>query len=295
MISVRIRECKTNGREWTHNARTDDHDIAIGRTIKKHWGTRAFFWQDSGLQKGYGQITKTTTNGINRSVTGRIRITTEEIAERRTSYLSKPRGPKQTLAERPERCSDCGGPVRECASKKEKTRNGKSNPNFGRKYVTCNRRGCGFFAWIEPSKGRPPSHGAHACPKCGQATYMSASKRSHITRNGKRIKNPNFGRQYRSCSAGACEYFEWMPKGKPATADPLDEPAVTTEAKFERDEPKEATFVRVVSDKREREKKAWPKCSDCGGELLSDQTCPKCANEPAGSSLDAARAMFARP
>lgn len=78
MITVTIRECKTNGRTWTHRARTDDPDIAVDRAIQKHW-PGCFLWADSGLGKSYGQIMMPLSCGSNTSMTGRIRV---DVAER---------------------------------------------------------------------------------------------------------------------------------------------------------------------------------------------------------------------
>jgi hypothetical protein len=55
MIKVIIRECKTDGNVWESIHRTDNQDLAIQRAVKKRWGAKATYREDSGL-KGYGQI-----------------------------------------------------------------------------------------------------------------------------------------------------------------------------------------------------------------------------------------------
>lgn len=77
MKTVSISECKTNGRSWTHTARTNDEKVAIERAVKKHFGRNAWFWRDNGLVNlgMYGQIA-VPVKGDNGStcVTGRVNI-----------------------------------------------------------------------------------------------------------------------------------------------------------------------------------------------------------------------------
>jgi len=75
MKNMVIKECKTNGREWTVSANT------VQSAVKKIWGRRAFFHPDNGLNhptftRQYGQVFEALKSG-NSSCTGRISIDRE--------------------------------------------------------------------------------------------------------------------------------------------------------------------------------------------------------------------------
>ncbi len=77
MKTVTISECKAGGKSWTHTARTDDDQTAIARTIKRHFGRKAWFWRDNGLknQGMYGQIAEPIPgHNASNCVTGRVSI-----------------------------------------------------------------------------------------------------------------------------------------------------------------------------------------------------------------------------
>jgi hypothetical protein len=65
-----IRECKSDGRKWTGQS--------ADSIIRRVWGKRAFFQQDSGLPQGFGQIFESLPNTGNgwsaTSLTGRVQI-----------------------------------------------------------------------------------------------------------------------------------------------------------------------------------------------------------------------------
>jgi len=85
MIRITIHECKTNGRCWTSQHRTDDARQAMTLAIAKFWGKRASFWRDNGISQGagdpsrgteYGQIGEPIKGnpGCNNMITGRISV-----------------------------------------------------------------------------------------------------------------------------------------------------------------------------------------------------------------------------
>jgi hypothetical protein len=78
-MTVTIRECKSNGFEHTHTARTTDPVVAQRRAIEHHFGRGAYLVQDSGLGQGYGQIVRSVTrSGETWSatcLTDRVRVT----------------------------------------------------------------------------------------------------------------------------------------------------------------------------------------------------------------------------
>lgn len=76
---VTIVECKSQGREWISNHKTNDKHEAIRRAIKKHFGTRAGFFRDNGINSGiYGQIGHSVGNNCSTMDTGRVRIDIKE-------------------------------------------------------------------------------------------------------------------------------------------------------------------------------------------------------------------------
>lgn len=84
MITITIRECKTNGRTWTSAHRTTDVDLAVRRAISKHWSAKHGFYGDHGLNQGldrnttrYGQIGHPVSTGGSTMDTGRVRIDIE--------------------------------------------------------------------------------------------------------------------------------------------------------------------------------------------------------------------------
>ena len=78
MTTVTITECGGNHRTWTSRHRTTDERTARRRAIRKVWGQRAGFWQDSGLPYGYGQIIEPGGQNSSRCLTGRVWISIEE-------------------------------------------------------------------------------------------------------------------------------------------------------------------------------------------------------------------------
>jgi ribosomal protein L32 len=101
-------------------------------------------------------------------------------------------------------CPKCGSHIQ-----RRRSKNAKGH-NFGREYQCCSRKGrCDYFEWTEPPP--PAKPGESACPKCGAALEMGKSKRRVIQKGRKKIKNPNFGRPYMSCTNRDCDYFEWEP------------------------------------------------------------------------------------
>lgn len=82
MLTVTIHPCSTDpdARDLTHSARTDDPNVAVARAVRRHYGPRAWFWQDNGLSFGrYGQIAEPAGLNQHRTLTGRVRI---DVADR---------------------------------------------------------------------------------------------------------------------------------------------------------------------------------------------------------------------
>jgi ribosomal protein S27AE len=169
---------------------------------------------------------------------------------------------------------------------------------------------------------------AETCPTCGEPVKLAKSRKRWISkgRRGRgryRKSNPNFKRPYKACMADACSFFEWTgpvvedetktpatitksdPMSKPESiegktivrVDPLDEPAITTEAKFEQsvEEFKANTSAKPVTSTDERVKvvdeilSGTPKLED-----PEDFEAAEFAESAGSSSVDDARAMFSR-
>lgn len=109
------------------------------------------------------------------------------------------------------KCPKCGAPTRRRRSKNSKGR------NFGREYECCSRRSCDHFMWTDPVPRAKP--GEPECPTCHAAVECRTSKREYTRRGRKRVRNPNFGREYLKCTNRDCDYFEWAPKPMPGPAD----------------------------------------------------------------------------
>ena len=63
-MKVLIRECKNEPREWIYRPRTSDPQEAIDRTVKRFWGSKAFFRRDYSLRGGvFGQVFRIGLNG----------------------------------------------------------------------------------------------------------------------------------------------------------------------------------------------------------------------------------------
>lgn len=79
MKTVTIRECKIDGRTWTHHARTNDRWDAIDRAIARHFGKAASFHRDLGITHGlYGQVARYVPKAnASTTLTGRVRIEVE--------------------------------------------------------------------------------------------------------------------------------------------------------------------------------------------------------------------------
>lgn len=61
-MKVLIRECKNEPREWIYRPRTSDPQEAIDRTVKRFWGSKAFFRRDYSLRGGvFGQVFRDVT------------------------------------------------------------------------------------------------------------------------------------------------------------------------------------------------------------------------------------------
>jgi hypothetical protein len=68
-MKIRVTECKRDGRKWTGRK--------LSAIIRRIGGRNAFFWQDSGLGRDYGQIMVPVAQrlgGGNSAVTGRVSI-----------------------------------------------------------------------------------------------------------------------------------------------------------------------------------------------------------------------------
>jgi hypothetical protein len=83
-ITITITECRTNGRVWESAHKTDDPDRAVSLAIARHWGRRAGFYPDRGLNRNvdldhtrYGQIGHLFDIGQATMDTGRVRIDIE--------------------------------------------------------------------------------------------------------------------------------------------------------------------------------------------------------------------------
>lgn len=74
MMTIKIRECKTDGRVWTSRHRTEDKGTALDRALRKHFGAAAGWWPDSGLGPDYGQVVVPAGVSSYNCITGRCRV-----------------------------------------------------------------------------------------------------------------------------------------------------------------------------------------------------------------------------
>ncbi|WP_394831665.1 hypothetical protein LVJ94_34650 [Pendulispora rubella] len=76
-MKIVIQELKEGGRSWTRESNESDRNLAINHVVASIWGKRAFFWQDSELSFGYGQIMRPIGGDHSTSVTDRVRVDVE--------------------------------------------------------------------------------------------------------------------------------------------------------------------------------------------------------------------------
>lgn len=82
MLTVTIKECSGEYREWTTRHKTESEAKAIVLAVRKQFGSRAGFYESSGLRTTnakYGQIGHPVANVVGLSVmdTGRVSIRIE--------------------------------------------------------------------------------------------------------------------------------------------------------------------------------------------------------------------------
>jgi len=78
MFQVTATSCTSDRWEKTTSVRAEHRHEAAGKAIRRWYGRRAFWWSDSGLGGGWGQVMRRMDANNNTSVTDRVRLDVEE-------------------------------------------------------------------------------------------------------------------------------------------------------------------------------------------------------------------------